>query len=66
MFISKKKEYLLTDSVCIAGLNKKRVKTTETQWHWSFEYWFGTCYVNIALFYEAVLGNEVKNFHIRQ
>ena len=29
MFISTKKEYLLTDSVCIAGLNKKRIKTTE-------------------------------------
>ena len=27
MFISTKKEYLLTDSVCIAGLNKKRIKT---------------------------------------
>ena len=66
MFISKKKEYLLTDSVFIAGLNKKRVKTTETQWHWSFEYWFGTCCVNIALFYEAVLGNEDTNSRIRQ
>lgn len=29
MFILTKKEYLLTDSVCIAGLNKKRIKTTE-------------------------------------
>lgn len=29
MFISTKKEYLLTDSVCSAGLNKKRIETKE-------------------------------------
>lgn len=29
MLISTKKEYLLTDSVCSAGLNKKRIETTE-------------------------------------
>lgn len=48
MFIPTKKEYLLTtDSVCIAGLNKKRVKTTENNGIWSFEYWFGTCCVKL-------------------
>lgn len=29
MFISTKKEYLLADSVCSAGLNIKRTETTE-------------------------------------